>query len=214
MLAAFVALASLSLPVRPASAHFCANPVRIPLRQPSTVTIGVDSDGAAPVTEVDVVVPDELTVERALDTPPWTSTRTGDTITYTGGEIAIGTCTFFSLNVIAPRKGVVAVPVITRAADGAVREFRGRDISKPFPAQLVYAGIPIPQIDVSSEDSQDSGPLVLGVGLVVVGLGGLGFMLWRNGVIGGGATAARTGPRSRGKRPPPRSRKRSKPGRR
>ena len=164
----------------PAASHGCVIPVEIPLNKISSVTIGADNDGAAPVNSVEVEIPDGFDLDRVLETPPWTSTTSGRKITFTGGEITIGTCTYFSLAGTATKKAVLRFPITTRAADGTERRFVG-DLNDPLPAQLVYAGVKLPRTtDVEEDGSSGSGPMVLGVALTVAGLGGFGFMLYRD----------------------------------
>ena len=175
-----VAAAPLVFVPTPVAAHGCVIPAEVPLNKLSSVSIGVDNDGAAPVNSVDVEVPDGFELDRVLGTPPWTSTTTGETITFTGGEITLGTCTYFSVVGTATKRAVLRFPITTRAADGTERRFEG-DLNDPLPAQLVYAGVKLPRTtDVEEPAESGSGPVVLGVALTVVGLGGFGFMLYRD----------------------------------
>lgn len=182
MLALVVVLAVVAIPVRPAAAHFCSQPLQVPVGRPVTFTVGVPSEDV-PVSRVDIELPKGFELHRAIEFAGWRATRAGNVVRYEGGEIRLFMCAFFTLAGEVPEKTTLVVPFVTYGKDGQkVQEFRSRDLNEVDAAQLVYAGS---QPGVVEEEVDSNRGALAAAGWALIALGGavaafLVFRRWRS----------------------------------
>ena len=150
--------------VRPAVAHFCANPVEMRVGKQGTVNIGIAAEAVA-ATGVDVTIPEGFVFERAVEYAPWTATHSDGTVRFRGGSIPPYTCAFFSVIGTAPRKGEYPFHLGILGEDGSKARYTREEPFGEFAAQMVYAGVPIPDPAAATDD----GGLPNGFGWAVLG---------------------------------------------
>jgi hypothetical protein len=158
----------------PAHAHSCGLPAHFDVAVPGNLTIGAAAE-ANSIVAVDVTVPATFRVDAILPTVKWTSERTPTGITFRGGPITPFACAFFTVRGEALRKGVIALELTTHAEDGTVQQYRSRDPGDLYAAQLVLAGVELP--DPSTGGGGGSGSSSPGTLLLVAGGAG-GVALW------------------------------------
>lgn len=122
------------------------------------MNVGVGAE-AEPVREVDIEIPAGFDLIEPVGYLGYTGTVRGKYAHFEGAEIAPYTCTYFSLNGTAVRRGRLVVKIITTAPDGTKTRYSSTNPLSPLQAQLIYAGIPIPDMAVSG--AEDDGPNVL-----------------------------------------------------
>lgn len=120
-----------------AAGHSCVTPTEVVVGQPATITLGVASEGPAPVVAVDVTLPAGLVVDELVATKGWTVEREGDTLHYRGGSIANGACGFLLLRATPTRKGTLVVPITTQQADGSTRRLDRANAFDPLAGQIL-----------------------------------------------------------------------------
>ena len=126
-----------------AEAHFCATPVELKVGLRAVVNIGVAAE-EKPITGVDVTVPSGFHLEDPIGYLGWIGTATGNVVHFQGAVMQPYTCTFFSLDGTATKKGRLVLPILTHAEDGTSRHYASTQPFNPYAAQVIYAGIPIP----------------------------------------------------------------------
>lgn len=133
-----------------------------------TFTVGVPAEDA-PVTRVDIEIPQEFELHRGVESGAWRVEQEGRVLRYTGGTIGLFQCGFFTIAGEVPTKATLVVPFTTYGADGAVlREFRSKVLNHVDAAQLVYAGT-TPDADVVEPESQQS-PVIAVAGWSLIAL--------------------------------------------
>lgn len=179
LLAALVALCGLPLATaRPAAAHFCSQPLQVPVGRPVTFTVGVPAE-EVPVTRVDIELPEGFEFHRAIGFAGWQATRVGDDVVrYEGGTIRLFLCAFFTLAGVVTEKTTLLVPFVTYGEDGQkIQEFRADDLNEIDAAQLVYAGTQPGEV---TETVEGGGALAAaGWALIAFGVAAAGFLMFR-----------------------------------
>jgi len=160
--AAAVALAGPCVPL--ASAHFCAYPVELRVGEQAVVNIGVAAEDKA-VVRVDVTVPRNFQLEEPIGYLGWIGTVNGNVAQFEGAVMQPYTCAFFALRGEATTKGRLVATIRTHAADGTTVRYASTKPFDPFAAQLIYAGIPIPEQGVTPGSGSGSS----GFGLALAG---------------------------------------------
>ena len=166
------------LTTSPAAAHFCSQPLQVPVGRPVTFTVGVPSEDL-PVARVDIELPKGFEFHRAVEFAGWRATRVGNVIRYEGGRIRLFLCAFFTLAGEVTEKSTLVVPFVTYGEDGQkIQEFRSQDQNEVDAAQLVYAGI---QPGVQEEPAESNRGALAAAGWALIGLGVVwgGFLLLR-----------------------------------
>ncbi len=126
-----------------ASAHFCSTPVEINVGESVVVNIGVAAE-QKPVRGVDISIPEGFDLEEPFGYLGYVGTVDGDWVHFEGAEIAPFTCTFFSFQGQATRRGRLVARIVTTAVDGAKTQYNDLKPASLYPAQLIYAGVPVP----------------------------------------------------------------------
>ena len=131
--------------------------------------MGVPAEDVA-VARVDIEIPEGFELHRGVEFAGWKAERDGNVLRYTGGQIRLLMCAFFTVAGVAPEKGKLVVPFTTYDAEGEViREFRSPELNHVDAAQLVYAGMD-PSAVPEETDAQGDSALAV-AGWVLVGLG-------------------------------------------
>lgn len=152
IVAAGIALVGAPGSTPPAGAHFCSSPLQVPVGEKVTFTVGVPAEEAV-VGRVEIEVPENFDLHRAIERPPWKVTQEGQVVTFTGGPLPLFQCAFFTLAGVAEEKEKLIVPFTTFTPEGEkIREFRSEELNHLDAAQLVYAGLPTgPEISEPGE---------------------------------------------------------------
>ncbi len=103
----------------------------------------------------------------------WQGVRTGNIVHFEGAVMRPYTCAYFSLDGEATTKGRLVAPIVTTAEDGTKVRYRSTKPFHPFAAQLIYAGIPIPNQGVTPGAGGDGGFPVAGALAIAVVVGAL-----------------------------------------
>jgi uncharacterized protein YcnI len=169
----------LVVPPRPAGAHFCSSPLKVPVGEPVTFTVGVPAEEAQ-VGRVEIEVPEEFDLHRPVERPPWRVEQEGDKVIFTGGPINLFQCGFFTLAGEVPDKAKLVVPFTTYDTQGKkIREFRSEDLSHLDTAQLVYAGVDFEGRPTEPGEGPPPWLQPVGWGLIGVAVIGGGVLLLR-----------------------------------
>ena len=112
------------------------------------VNIGVAAE-AKPITAIDVTVPAGFHLEDPIGYLGWIGTAAGNVVHFQGAVMQPYTCTFFSLDGEATKKGRLVLPILTHAADGTSLRYASTQPFNPYAAQVIYAGIAIPEQTVT-----------------------------------------------------------------
>ena len=123
-----------------ASAHPGLEDPYVPAHRLTAVVMGVPSEELAPMVEVDIALPASFSLERVDPTPGWQSSPAPGHLTFTGNAPQ-GQYVQFDFAGVFGQKAVLEIPVITRAADGTVRNWDGAPAA-PYPAALAFPGYP------------------------------------------------------------------------
>ncbi|MEY2426246.1 MAG: hypothetical protein QOI61_1818 [Actinomycetota bacterium] len=157
----------------PAAAHFCSVPAEINVGESVLLNIGVAAE-AKPVRGVDIAVPEGFELKEPVGYLGYEPTVSGKWVHFEGGEIAPYQCHYFAFEGQATRKGRLVARIVTTDVDGKQTNYNDLRPISQFPAQLIYAGVPIP--DPAQPASSDSSTSVwvalavaVGAGVLVVG---------------------------------------------
>ncbi|MEY2467561.1 MAG: hypothetical protein QOF21_259 [Actinomycetota bacterium] len=143
------------------------------------VNIGVAAEDK-PIVAVDVTVPKNFHLVEPVGYLGWIGTVNGNVAHFEGAVMKPYTCAFFSLDGEAAKKGLLVATIRTHAADGTTTRYASTQPFNPFAAQLIYAGIPIPDPTVTPGDG---GGLPGGFGLALAGSIGLGVLVVGSAVL-------------------------------
>ena len=162
------------LTTSPADAHFCSQPLEVPVGRPVTFTVGVPSE-EVPVARVDIELPPGFELHRAVEFAGWRAQRVGNVVRYEGGQIRLFMCAFFTLAGEVPEKTLLVVPFVTYDADGQViQEYRSKSLNEVDAAQLVYAGTKWGAVEEEGGSNRDA---IAVAGWALMGLGALGGVI-------------------------------------
>jgi hypothetical protein len=152
--------------VAPAAAHVTAAPSFVTSGQPETVSLVAPNEREAAMTAFSVTVPAGLSiVEAVLPGGGWDGVVEGDTATWSGGELAAGTTSSFSLVLEASGEpGSVTLE--------AVQLYPGGD-RVPWPVVLTI----LPGAD-GSDGGSSSGAALLVAGIGLLFAAGFVVVLW------------------------------------
>ena len=148
----FSAWSSLSISVcsalvlaAPAAAHLSVNPSRIHTGQLADITFSIpNSDDAIGIDHVTLGIPADFQLDDAEAKPGWTQSRTGQAITWSGGNIPKHQYATFSIRGTAPQK------VETVLFNVLVGDRTGKSITYRV------------GLDITAESNQDKGARTLG----------------------------------------------------
>jgi hypothetical protein len=149
----------------PAAAHPLPRNSQVPLGRAGTVTIGIPSEANVAMTGVDIEIPSTYRVLRPEPPPGWTAVVAGGQIRYGHGSVAPGSFALFSFRGVASKRGRLKFVLVIHSASGHAQRWAGTQGKDPYPAVVVYAGVP--------PAAAGPGPnlaLLAGWGLVVIGL--------------------------------------------
>jgi len=175
VMAGILALFVLVVTAGPAGAHPGLEDPYVPAHQLTAVIMGVPSEELAPMVEVDISLPVSFTLQRVDPTPGWQSSSSPGQLRFTGNAPP-GQYAQFDFAGTFAKKAVLQIPVITRAADGTVRNWDGAP-SQPFPAALAFPGYargtaPIPGVTAATNGGRRAlvwaGRVLVVAGAVVV----------------------------------------------
>ena len=125
------------------------------------------------VARVDIEIPDGFELHRGVEFAGWKAERDGDVLRFTGGQIRLLMCAFFTLAGEVPEPAVLVVPFTTYDADGVkVREFRSKVLNHVDAAQLVYAGIDPGAVAEDADASSNPALAIAGWALMVLAAAG------------------------------------------
>jgi len=114
-----------------ASAHLSISPTRIAVGEAVDLTFGVSNeDDALGIDHVTLRVPDGFDLDDAEAKPTWTQSRSGDSITWSGGRIPEGEYATFGIRGTAPgTPGTVTFNVLAGDRTGTSVTYRvGLDV--------------------------------------------------------------------------------------
>lgn len=111
---------------------------------PVAVPIGVTVEATA-VTGIDIELPASFRLASVQAPPGWMPQAAGTTVQLRGGEVAPFGCGYVTLRGTFTEKGVVPIPLVLHHVDGTTVRLTGRDSRLPDAAQLVYAGVALPE---------------------------------------------------------------------
>ena len=162
------ALAAVGAPA--ALAHVGIEPSTLPPGQPNRITLYAPNEGKTPATSLEAVFPEGMVPAVAEAVPGWTARVDGQTVTWSGGSIPVGTYGLFSAMVEAPDEtGSALVRTTLGYADGYRQVFQ--------PVVLVREAEPPKAADQASRTG-----VKWAMGLAVAGLAlaaAVGFLaLW------------------------------------
>ena len=154
----------------PAAAHLSVNPSRLHTGQLADITFSIpNSDDAIGINHVTLGIPADFQLDDAEAKPGWTQSRTGQAITWSGGNIPKNQFATFSIRGTAPSK------VETVLFNVLVGDRTGKSITYRV------------GLDITADSNQDKGARTLGkaaLGVAIVAailaLGALfvGLYLW------------------------------------
>jgi hypothetical protein len=108
----------LALLATPADAHPGIENPFVPARVATTVALGVPSEEPSPMVEIDIALPADFTLQRVDTVPGWQNESGPGRLRFFNGNLPQGGYAQFTFSGVFRQKGVVELPVITRAADG------------------------------------------------------------------------------------------------
>ncbi len=155
-----------------AGAHPLPTRSLVPVGKPGTVTIGIPSEATVAMTGVDIRVPRSYRVIKLEPPPGWMANFREGQIHFSHGKVAPGSFALFSFRGEASKRGPLKFSLVIRSADGHSQLWDGVQGKDPYPAPVVYAGVPAPA-------ASDAGPnvaLLAGWGLIALGVGAA---VWR-----------------------------------
>lgn len=163
----------------PAAAHPLPQNSLVPLGRPGTVTIGIPSEATVAMTGVDIVIPATYRVIKAEPPPGWTAVIRDGQMRFAHGKVAPGSFANFSFRGLASKRGPLKFALVIHSADGHSRLWAGVQGKDPYPAPVVYAGVP----PLPSANGTNYARLA-GWGLIVLGVGLGAWRLVRSRRIG------------------------------
>jgi hypothetical protein len=186
-MAGILALVGLVVTAWPAQAHPGVEDPYLTLRQPTVVALGVPSEEQAAMVGVDVTLPPSFALQRVDPTPGWQSTTVDGQLRYTGNT-APGQFALFVFHGVFDKQALIEIPVITRAADGTVRDWNGSP-RQLYPAAFVCPGYARGSCPVGGSSGMSGRKLLTWAGrlLVILGAVTVAVLLFRR----RGATARR-----------------------
>jgi hypothetical protein len=160
----------------PAWAHPGATVFEITVGAPTSISVLVPADYGQPI--VEVIIHDAPGFELQggeSPGPPWTLSRRGDVLDFTGGSIPINDpATLFTIRGVAPHKGELVFPVTVRSPNGTVMNYFGGP-GTTDQGVVVYAG----ETPASPIHHPFPWLTLAGVVAIVVGVLGTGAILYR-----------------------------------
>lgn len=168
------------MPVRPASAHVCTNPVEVNVGQAVNINFGVAAEEKA-VIAVDVTVPAGFGLTEPIGFNGWQAARDGSVVHFTGGTIKPFTCEFFTFAGTATIKGALYLDITVVNDDGSRTVYDVHDPYSPTPAMGVFSGVEIPTQGVTpgGAASSNRNALFAAVAGAVIAGGATAFFLFR-----------------------------------
>lgn len=167
--------------VAPASAHYCATPVEVKVGKKATVNIGVAAEDK-PITSIDITIPAGFDLIDPVGYLGWVGSASADkrSVHFQNSTMQPYTCTFFSLDGTATSRGRLVLPILTHAQDGTTLLYKSTQPFNPYAAQLIYAGVRIPNPTVTPGGKSSSSIAVAIVIAIALGALAVGAMVLAN----------------------------------
>jgi hypothetical protein len=132
----------------PAGAHPGIENPFVPAHVTTTVALGVPSEEASPMVEIDVTLPPDFTLQHVDTVPGWHSDSSPGRLRFFNGNVAQGGYALFTFSGVFAEKRVVEVPVVTRAADGTTVNW-DQPRGAANPAAEAFPGYPSGSVPVA-----------------------------------------------------------------
>jgi uncharacterized protein YcnI len=169
--AAATSVAALFVGVGAASAHIEPDPPAIEAGQPATVGFNVEHGcSGSNTTKLEIKIPDGISDAKPVDKPGWTAAVSGQTLTFSGGNLDAATADTFSVSFTAPAApGAITFPIVQTCVVGDLAwldaSAPGAEPEHPAPVVKVTAGPPTSS-DLAPEhdDGGDDATATTGVG--------------------------------------------------
>ena len=136
------------------------------------MTIGIPSEATVAMVGVNIDIPPSYRVIKPEPPPGWTAVVRDGQMQFGHGNVAPGSFALFSFRGQASKRGPLKFDLTITNARGHSQRWDGVQGKDPFPAPVVYAGVPPPA-------SSNSGPNLLqlsGWGLIALGVAAA---IWR-----------------------------------
>ncbi len=182
-LAAALAAAVLALALggAPALAHEEITPSSIQTGKPTFFTLAAANEKESPITKVQVAFPDGAAVGEATRTPAgWTASRSGQTVTWTGGKLAPGTFEQWGFEIEGADQPGTLTFTVTLTAAGEAEEVKvpvTAVAAGSAPATTVTPGAPSTTVATGSAAAGSDASDAEGRANLALGLGAAGLLL-------------------------------------